>query len=195
MHPFAPALACVIVRPKNGAAPRPGHGQHRRLERATSPIRSMHNKDPMNTTLNYRQARLDDIPALSVLRLSVHENRLSSPDKVTLGMYHDYLTTLGQGWLCEEEGEILGFSVADVRDGSIWALFVRPDSEGRGIGRTLLGMACAWLFAQGHPKISLSTGIGTRADRFYAAHGWQRELRPGDREASYTLSAGERHQA
>ena len=89
----------------------------------------------------------------------------------------------------------LGFSVADVRDGSIWALFVRPDSEGRGIGRTLLGMACDWLFAQGHPKISLSTGIGTRADRFYAAHGWQRELRPGDREASYTLSAGERHQA
>jgi len=150
-------------------------------------------KTTMKTNLNYRQAELKDIPELSVLRLSVRENQLSSPDKVTLAMYHDYLTTLGQGWLCEEDGQILGFSVADVRDGSIWALFVRPDSESRGIGRTLLEMACDWLFAQGHPKVSLSTGIGTRADRFYEAHGWQRELRPGDREVSYTLPARQHH--
>jgi hypothetical protein len=56
-------------------------------------------------------------------------------------------------------------------------------------------MACDWLFAQGHPKVSLSTGIGTRADRFYETHGWQRELRPGDREVSYTLSVRQRHKS
>ena len=35
-----------------------------------------------------------------------------------------------------------GFSPGDPRDGSIWALFVDPADEGRGIGRALLALAC-----------------------------------------------------
>lgn len=141
-----------------------------------------------------REAGAADIPAMHEVRLAVRENVLSSPGRVTPAMYHDYLTVLGKGWLCETaQGELLGFSVADARDGSIWALFVRPGREGQGIGRALLELACDWLFACGHPAVSLSTGVGTRADRFYADCGWEREAQPQGREVSYTLPAW-RHQ-
>lgn len=44
-------------------------------------------------------------------------------------------------WVWEEDGHIHGFSAADVRDGTIFALFVDPASEGRGIGRALVEAA------------------------------------------------------
>jgi ribosomal protein S18 acetylase RimI-like enzyme len=40
-------------------------------------------------------------------------------------------------WVWEEDGQILGFSAGDTRDGTIWALFVDPTCERRGIGRAL----------------------------------------------------------
>ena len=45
-------------------------------------------------------------------------------------------------WVWVEDGQILGFWAGDPRDGSIWALFVDPANEGRGIGRALLALAC-----------------------------------------------------
>jgi ribosomal protein S18 acetylase RimI-like enzyme len=32
---------------------------------------------------------------------------------------------------------VLGFAVADLQERNIWTLFVRPEYQGRGIGRTL----------------------------------------------------------
>ena len=37
----------------------------------------------------------------------------------------------------------------------------------------------------------LSTGPGTRADRFYTAQGWQRSHAEGDAEAFFTLERRE----
>lgn len=137
--------------------------------------------------MNFREATLEDIPALSEVRLSVRENVLSDPGRITREMYVTYLVESGKGWVCEIGGEVVGFSVASAADASIWALFVRPSHEGRGIGKRLLRLATDWLFATGAESVALTTGERTRADRFYEEQGWRRgEVRP-DGEVCYRL--------
>jgi len=137
--------------------------------------------------MNFREAKIEDIPALFDVRLSVKENILSDVSKVTREMCVAYLTESGKGWLCEIDGEVVGFSVASLEDASIWALFVKPSYEGRGIGKRLLRLATDWLFAMNATSIVLSTDAHTRADRFYEKQGWRRgELKP-DGEVCYRL--------
>jgi GNAT superfamily N-acetyltransferase len=124
--------------------------------------------------LIFREATVEDIPALSEVRLSVVENVLSDPHRITREACVGYLSAAGKGWLCEVDGVVSGFSVASLADASIWALFVRPEFEGRGIGKRLLRLATDWLFEAGAQRITLSTGAGTRADRFYERQGWRR---------------------
>lgn len=137
--------------------------------------------------MNFREATEEDIPALFEVRHSVRENVLSDPRKVTHEMFAAYLGESGKGWLCEIDGEVVGFSVASARDASIWALFVKPSHEGRGIGGRLLRLATDWLFETGAAMLVLSTDPHTRADRFYEKQGWQRgEIKP-DGEVCYRL--------
>jgi len=135
----------------------------------------------------FREAKVEDIPALSEIRLSVMENVLSDPRKVTPKMYADYLTVSGKGWLCELNGEVVGFSVASLADASIWALFVRPGYEGRGVGGRLLSLATNWLFGMGAASVTLRTEAGTRADRFYERRGWRRGAIEVGGEVRYLL--------
>jgi GNAT superfamily N-acetyltransferase len=137
--------------------------------------------------MKFREARMEDIPALFEVRGSVRENVLSDPRKVTREMCVAYLGESGKGWVCEIEGEVVGFSVAALAEASIWALFVKPEYEGRGIGKTLLRLATDWLFEMNAATIVLSTDAHTRADRFYREQGWQRgEMKP-DGEVCYRL--------
>lgn len=55
--------------------------------------------------MNFREAKREDIPALSGVRRSVKENVLSDPRKVTREMYVASLGEAGKGWLCEIEGD------------------------------------------------------------------------------------------
>ena len=135
----------------------------------------------------FRRAATADIPAMSRIRLAVTENVLSDPARVTQAMYQDYLEKSGRGWVAEIDGTIAAFSYADDTDGSIWALFVDPAHEGRGLAKRLLGLAVDWLFAQGHDCVVLGTGPGTRAERFYALQGWRREAGEG-REVRFVLA-------
>ncbi|USX26129.1 GNAT family N-acetyltransferase [Oxalobacteraceae bacterium OTU3CINTB1] len=137
--------------------------------------------------INIRQATLLDIPAMSTIRLSVKENILSDPSRVTGQMYRDYLELLGRGWVAEVDGAVVGFSYADKTDASIWALFVSQDHEGRGIAKRLLQEAVDWLFALGHDSVHLSTSKDTRADRFYTGQGWTRSVL-NDRDAGFRLT-------
>ena len=139
--------------------------------------------------LQFRAATTADIPAMSAIRLAVRENRLNNPARVTTQMYEDYLERLGRGWVCEQNGEIIGFSYAEQADGSIWALFVDPEKEGLGAGAPLLKLATDWLFAQGHKTVTLGTAANTRADRFYLAQGWTRGEMKDAVEVFYTLRA------
>lgn len=140
----------------------------------------------------FREARSADIPALREIRAAVRENRLSDPELVSAEMIQDYLTTLGKGWVCEQQGTVLGFSFAARQSQSIWALFVRPGHESLGIGKQLLELASAWLFAEGCSRVVLGTAPNTRADGFYRAQGWTRGELLANGEILYSLdrSAG-----
>ena len=135
----------------------------------------------------FREARADDIAAMLEIRLAVQENALSDPARVTHQMCLDYLDAPGHAWVCCDDEQILGFAYAIARDASIWALFVRPGHEGRGIGKELLRLAVNWLFVQGCQELRLSTTINTRADDFYRFQGWARGEWVGEGEVAYRL--------
>jgi GNAT superfamily N-acetyltransferase len=134
-----------------------------------------------------RQAVDADIPAMHRIRLAVRENQLGDPSMVQPDDYRLMIEERGRGWVAEADGRIAGFAVVDVKRSNIWALFVDPDFEGRGIGRRLHDTMLDWLFSTGVERVWLSTDSGTRAEAFYQAAGWERA---GDYkgEARYEMS-------
>lgn len=128
--------------------------------------------DPGRFFMPLRPANATDIPAMQCVRLAVRENVLSDPGRVTHADYAAALDETGRTWVVEVDGGIAAFATG-YRTGSIWALFVHPDHEGRGYGRALLSVAVEWLWSLGHERVWLTTTPGTRAERFYIAQGWQ----------------------
>jgi GNAT superfamily N-acetyltransferase len=107
------------------------------------------------------------------VRRAVRENVLSDPRRVRSEDYREMLTVNGRGWVAEHAGQIVGFGIADHSRRNIWALFVLPAFERRGIGRALLDAMVDWLFAQGPEPLWLSTEPGSRAQHVYRAAGWR----------------------
>ncbi len=120
----------------------------------------------------YRQAQISDIKQIQFVRHSVKENTLSNPLLITDRDCEEYLTIRGKGWVCEIDGKIVGFAIADLRNYNIWALFVHPEKEGKGIGKQLHELMLTWYFTQTKHTVWLGTAPGTRAERFYAKAGW-----------------------
>lgn len=139
--------------------------------------------------MNFRRAVLSDIPTMSQVRLAVRENVLADPSRIPPSIYEKYLEERGRSWVCEIDGRVVGFSAADRTDASIWALFVLPELEGRGIGKELLRLATEWLFGLGHRCVTLTTTAGTRAERFYRALGWKPGSSDKPGEVVYSLKA------
>jgi len=137
--------------------------------------------------MKLRRATSADVPAMHRVRLAVRENVLSDPARVRPEDYHEYLATRGRGWVVELDGRVVGFAVADRRTASVWALFVEPGAEGRGIGRRLHDTLVAWLFAAGCERLWLTTEPGTRAQRFYEAAGWRVAGAPPPGQLRYEL--------
>jgi GNAT superfamily N-acetyltransferase len=119
-----------------------------------------------------RAATPADIPAMHAIRLDVRENRLSDPGMVTDASYRPYVAA-GSAWVAELPGGMAGFAVIDRPAGNVWALFVAPEAEGQGVGRTLHEAMLAWARQHGLARLWLSTSKGTRAERFYARAGWE----------------------
>lgn len=126
----------------------------------------------MTAPVRIRVADEADIEAMHRIRLAVRENRLADPAMVQPEDYRPMIGEDGRGWVAEADGRILGFAVADLRRGNVWALFVDPDAEGRGVGRRLHEAMMDWMFGAGAERVWLSTDPGTRAEAFYRAAGW-----------------------
>ncbi|WP_298223544.1 GNAT family N-acetyltransferase [Flavobacterium sp.] len=119
-----------------------------------------------------REALIDDIPRIMVIRLAVKENTLSNPDLVTQEDCVEFITQRGKGWVCEMENTIVGFSIVDLKDHNIWALFIDPDFEKKGIGRKLHDVMLDWYFKQTKTTVWLGTEPKSRAEGFYRKAGW-----------------------
>jgi len=140
-----------------------------------------------------RPARQSDIPEMHRVRMCVRENVLRDPSAVTPEHTREMLVSRGRGrgWVCEIDGRIVGFAVGDLRASNVWALFVEPGYEGRGIGRQLHDAMLDWMFESGAERIWLSTDGGTRAERFYRRAGWQAAGMQPNGELRFEMS-GER---
>ncbi len=123
--------------------------------------------------MNFREARTADIKQIQVVRNSVNENRLSDPALVTDQDCGEYMTTRGKAWVCEINERIVGFAYVDMKENNIWALFVDPGYEGKGIGKTLHKMMLNWYFDQTSEGVWLGTAPNTRAEQFYRQQGWK----------------------
>ena len=121
----------------------------------------------------FREAEVKDIPQMQIVRNAVKENTLSNPALVTDSDVEDYITRRGRGWVCEINELIVGFAIADLIDKNIWALFVHPDAEGKGVGKQLHDRMMNWYFSQTDETVWLSTSPGTRAEIFYKMQGWK----------------------
>jgi GNAT superfamily N-acetyltransferase len=118
-----------------------------------------------------RRANHADIPRIHEIRSQARENRLSDPAAVTPEDIVWFIENPGI-WVWDEGGRLKGFSAADTRDATVWALFVDPAHEGEGVGRALFQAALDTLRDAGHRSATLSTDPGTRAELFYRSAGW-----------------------
>jgi len=137
--------------------------------------------------MQYREARITDIPQIQRVRHSVKENVLSDPSLVTDADVEDYLTRRGKGWVCEADDAIVGFAIADLQDHNIWALFLLPAFEGKGIGKVLHNIMLQWYFSQTDETVWLSTASQSRAEGFYRKMGWQEAGSYGKNEIKFLM--------
>ncbi len=84
----------------------------------------------------------------------------------------DYITTIA-----EEDGQPVGFSMAQISEGYVFACFVKPEFEGNGYGRALMDAAEEGLRRRGVQKAWLSTGPESelRVAGFYLHLGWYKD--------------------
>jgi GNAT superfamily N-acetyltransferase len=120
-----------------------------------------------------RRAHDRDHARVIEIRNAVSENVLDEPSRPMVERDYAWFRDNPGIWLWEENGAVLGFSAADTRDGSIWALFVAPGHERRGIGRALFEKACDVLRQAGHRTAWLTTEAGSSAEALYRAAGWK----------------------
>lgn len=136
----------------------------------------------------FREATAGDIPQMQIVRQSVKENVLSDPGLVTDEDCLNYITNRGKGWVAETKGVVIGFAIADVVGNNIWALFVDPRLEKRGIGKRLHGLMMDWYFSQTDKAVWLSTEPGSRAEHFYRAAGWKEAGIYGKGEVKFEMT-------
>lgn len=122
--------------------------------------------------MKIREAVTSDIKQIQLVRNSVTENNLSDPNLVTDEDCEEFLTVRGKGWVCEIDNKIVGFSIADLKDNNIWALFLLPEFENQGIGRKLHDIMLDWYFKQRKNNVWLGTSPNTTAEIFYRKSGW-----------------------
>ncbi|WP_267406232.1 MULTISPECIES: GNAT family N-acetyltransferase [unclassified Chryseobacterium] len=123
--------------------------------------------------MNIREVKLSDIPQIQIVRNAVKENTLSNPNLVTDKDCEEFLFERGKGWVCEIDHKVIGFSIVDLQENNIWALFLHPDFENQGIGRLLHDIMLDWYFEQTKENVWLGTSPDTRAEIFYRKSGWK----------------------
>ncbi len=136
----------------------------------------------------YREAIAADIKQIQIVRNAVTENPLSNPDLITDEDCLDFISTRGNGWVCEIDNHIVGFSIVDLKDNNIWALFLKPEFEKKGIGRRLHDMMLDWYFKQTKSNVWLGTSPKTRAETFYRKAGWTEVGIHGDGEIKFEMT-------
>lgn len=121
--------------------------------------------------MQLRPANAHDIKQLWEIRYAVRENTLT-PGRISDQELLHSITEGGRGWVIEHEGRLLGFAIG-LFCGNVWALFVRPEAEGQGVGSRLHAAMLEWYAAKPCARLWLTTDADSRARVFYEARGWR----------------------
>jgi GNAT superfamily N-acetyltransferase len=133
------------------------------------------------TSIRIRVATPEDVPSLFDVRTGVRENRMSVAELASVHITPETIAAMltgdGRGWVAEDDRKVVAFAMANATDATIFALFVRPEYEGIGMGRRLMNEAEQWLFTRGCDEIWLRTDRNpeVRANGFYQRLGWTNE--------------------
>ncbi len=128
--------------------------------------------------MQVRVAQANDIETLFEIRTSVTENYQSREEIAALGItpesVEQMLATDCCAWIAEIDGQSIGFAIANATESTILGLFVRPNFEGQGAGRSLMQAAEDWLWDNEINEIWLLTGNDPklRAYGFYQHLHW-----------------------
>ena len=138
--------------------------------------------------MHIRSTVVSDIPQMQIVRNAVKENMLSDPALVTDKDCETYITVRGKGWVCVAGNIVVGFAIADLKENNVWALFVTPAYEGKGVGKKLHGIMMNWYFEQTKETIWLGTAFNTRAEIFYRMQGWTEAGTHGHKEIKFEMT-------
>ncbi|MCX0498474.1 N-acetyltransferase [Erwinia billingiae] len=78
-------------------------------------------------------------------------------------------------WVATDNDKIIGFTMILPDEGCLFAAFVLPEYEGRGVGRRLVVLAEQELFKH-HEIAWLETDKNSLAAKFYMQLGWGNEI-------------------
>ena len=138
--------------------------------------------------MTIREAKIEDIQQIQIVRNSVTENTLSDPGLVSDQDCKEFITERGKGWVCEINDQIVGFAIADLMERNIWALFIDPKFEKKGIGQKLHKVMLNWYFEQTKETVWLGTAFNTRAEQFYRKAGWTEVGTHGTKEIKFEMT-------
>ena len=130
------------------------------------------------SVVKFREITAADVPTLFPVRPRTRENAMTleelqrhgiNPQSVT-----ESLTNSTKGWLCEDAGQVVAFSMADRATGEFLVIAVLPKYEEKGIGGRLMALTKEWLAASGCMRLWLTADLDTslRAYGFYRQQGW-----------------------
>ncbi|MGE3757878.1 MAG: GNAT family N-acetyltransferase, partial [Pseudobdellovibrionaceae bacterium] len=134
----------------------------------------------------FREAQIEDIPHLKLIRDNVRENRLVSAS-IGEAEYRRALFDDGKGWICIFQNKIVGFSCSRLKQQDVWALFIDSNHEGKGIGNYLMHLLENWMFEKGCSQIVLSTDPQTRAEKLYRKRNWKETAVLPNKEVEFVL--------
>lgn len=140
-----------------------------------------------------RLATLADIDTLFAIRTAVVQNHLSHEQMADLGITPQALADSVREapcvWLAEVEGRPAAFSMVNFADGEVFAMFVLPVYEGRGLGRQLMAVAETALFEHHQTLYLITDGRDEiRANGFYQRLGWTKVGRVEGDDVRYEKS-------
>ncbi|CAN7422192.1 GNAT family N-acetyltransferase [Acidovorax sp. Leaf78] len=129
-----------------------------------------------------RPAAVTDVSAMFKVRASVGENTMTPAELSAIGITPEAIAFAVESaqcaWVATVDEEVVGFAMVDLDSACLFALFVLPEYEGRGIGTSLTKTCELALFEQ-HSTAWLETANGSRAAQLYRHLGWGNESEIG----------------
>ena len=128
--------------------------------------------------VRFRELTAADVPELFLVRPRTRENALTLEELRRLGIHPQSVTESldksTRGWVCDDDGRVVAFSMADSATAEFLVIAVLPEYEGKGVGGRLMALAEEWLAASGCTRAWLTTDLDTslRAYGFYRKRGW-----------------------